>query len=155
MRYCDVRKPACAHIVDAPSCRRQIFNMNVGGLAGHKLVRVNLSEQTDIMDLLGADLPVPGSGPGAFAWCLLPAPSSPPLSALLHSSQSISALYVSAKMNAVSSTALWARVTHGKAPLFPSPLSPSLHSSHRILHLRVSVAIRHACTFIYRVCAAR
>lgn len=50
----------------------------VGALAkaaGHTLVRINLSEQTDMSDLLGADLPVPaGSGDGAdsdgarFAW---------------------------------------------------------------------------------------
>jgi len=34
-------------------------------------VRINLSEQTDMMDLLGADLPVEGAGPGHFAWCAL------------------------------------------------------------------------------------
>ncbi len=32
-------------------------------------MRINLSEQTDIMDLLGADLPVEGGLPGQFAWC--------------------------------------------------------------------------------------
>lgn len=31
-------------------------------------VRINLSEQTDMMDLLGADLPAPGGAPGQFAW---------------------------------------------------------------------------------------
>jgi len=31
-------------------------------------VRINLSEQTDMMDLLGADLPVAGGGAGQFAW---------------------------------------------------------------------------------------
>lgn len=36
--------------------------------AGQKLVRINLSEQTDMMDLLGADLPVQGGAPGQFAW---------------------------------------------------------------------------------------
>ena len=35
---------------------------------GAQLVRINLSEQTDMMDLLGADLPVPGGAPGEFAW---------------------------------------------------------------------------------------
>lgn len=35
--------------------------------AGRTLVRINLSEQTDMMDLLGADLPVEGSS-GEFAW---------------------------------------------------------------------------------------
>lgn len=38
---------------------------------GQKLVRINLSEQTDMMDLLGADLPVQGGAPGQFAWSVL------------------------------------------------------------------------------------
>ena len=42
--------------------------------SGHELVRINLSEQTDISDLMGSDLPVPddadGGGNGAsFKWC--------------------------------------------------------------------------------------
>ncbi|XP_060523118.1 midasin [Cylas formicarius] len=36
-------------------------------MSGHKVFRVNLSEQTDISDLFGADLPVEG-GAGQFAW---------------------------------------------------------------------------------------
>ena len=36
--------------------------------AGHALVRINLSEQTDMMHLLGADLPVEDGAPGGFAW---------------------------------------------------------------------------------------
>ena len=36
--------------------------------AGHKLVRLNLSEQTDMMDLLGADLPASGGEAGEFKW---------------------------------------------------------------------------------------
>ena len=36
--------------------------------SGHPLVRINLSEQTDIMDLLGSDLPVEGGVGGEFAW---------------------------------------------------------------------------------------
>ncbi len=36
--------------------------------SGAELVRINLSEQTDMMDLLGADLPVAGGAPGEFAW---------------------------------------------------------------------------------------
>lgn len=35
---------------------------------GHRLVRINLSEQTDMMDLLGADLPAEGGAAGAFRW---------------------------------------------------------------------------------------
>ncbi|KAL5010016.1 hypothetical protein ScPMuIL_012321, partial [Solemya velum] len=34
----------------------------------HQLVRINLSEQTDISDLFGADLPVEGSESSVFAW---------------------------------------------------------------------------------------
>lgn len=37
--------------------------------AGRRLVRVNLSEQTDMMDLLGADLPASGGQVGHFSWC--------------------------------------------------------------------------------------
>jgi midasin len=40
---------------------------------GHNLVRINLSEQTDMSDLLGGDLPVPEAGNGVsgatFKWC--------------------------------------------------------------------------------------
>lgn len=36
--------------------------------AGRELIRINLSEQTDMMDLLGADLPVEGGRPGEFHW---------------------------------------------------------------------------------------
>ena len=36
--------------------------------AGHNLVRINLSEQTDMMDLLGADLPADGGAAGEFRW---------------------------------------------------------------------------------------
>jgi len=42
--------------------------------SGHKLVRINLSEQSDISDLLGSDLPVPDHDDGdtpkaSFQWC--------------------------------------------------------------------------------------
>ncbi|XP_022106859.1 midasin-like [Acanthaster planci] len=36
--------------------------------SGHELVRINLSEQTDVTDLFGADLPVEGGAGGQFAW---------------------------------------------------------------------------------------
>jgi MoxR-like ATPase len=49
----------------------------IGALAaasGHRLIRINLSEQTDIADLIGSDLPVPekdsqGISRAAFRWC--------------------------------------------------------------------------------------
>lgn len=36
--------------------------------AGVGLVRINCSEHTDMIDLLGADLPAPGGAAGQFAW---------------------------------------------------------------------------------------
>ncbi|KAG0022720.1 AAA ATPase midasin [Entomortierella chlamydospora] len=36
--------------------------------SAHNLVRINLSEQTDLMDLFGSDLPVEGGNSGEFAW---------------------------------------------------------------------------------------
>ncbi|XP_065212438.1 midasin [Planococcus citri] len=36
--------------------------------AGYNLTRINLSEQTDVSDLFGADLPVDGADGGVFAW---------------------------------------------------------------------------------------
>ncbi|XP_032667152.1 midasin [Odontomachus brunneus] len=36
--------------------------------AGHTLLRINLSDQTDVSDLFGADLPVEGGKGGEFAW---------------------------------------------------------------------------------------
>ncbi|XP_028395044.1 midasin-like isoform X2 [Dendronephthya gigantea] len=37
--------------------------------SGYRLVRINLSEQTDISDLFGADLPVEGGQGCQFSWC--------------------------------------------------------------------------------------
>ncbi len=44
----------------------------IGALAeatGNKLTRINLSEQTDLVDLFGSDLPVDGGVAGKFRWC--------------------------------------------------------------------------------------
>ncbi|XP_058222016.1 midasin-like isoform X2 [Rhododendron vialii] len=40
----------------------------IGKFSGHAVVRINLSEQTDIMDLLGSDLPVDSDEGMQFAW---------------------------------------------------------------------------------------
>lgn len=37
-------------------------------LSGHAVTRINLSDQTDVSDLFGADLPVEGAAGGIFAW---------------------------------------------------------------------------------------
>jgi len=56
----------CAVLCCAVLCQASLSMCCV--FAGQKLVRINLSEQTDMMDLLGADLPVEGGAPGQFAW---------------------------------------------------------------------------------------
>lgn len=40
----------------------------VAKASGHKLIRINLSEQTDVSDLFGADLPTDGGDGGSFEW---------------------------------------------------------------------------------------
>ncbi|RRT66389.1 hypothetical protein B296_00040228 [Ensete ventricosum] len=37
--------------------------------SGHSVVRINLSEQTDMMDLLGSDLPIQRDSGMEFSWC--------------------------------------------------------------------------------------
>ena len=37
-------------------------------IAGKSLVRINLSDQTDLMDLFGADVPTEGGATGSFSW---------------------------------------------------------------------------------------
>jgi midasin len=40
----------------------------LAGVAGHRLQRINLSDQTDLIDLFGSDLPVEGGKAGEFQW---------------------------------------------------------------------------------------
>jgi midasin len=40
----------------------------IAKVLGKRLVRINLSEQTDLMDLFGSDVPVEGAGVGSFTW---------------------------------------------------------------------------------------
>jgi midasin len=40
----------------------------IARILGKRLVRINLSEQTDLMDLFGSDVPVEGAGVGSFTW---------------------------------------------------------------------------------------
>lgn len=52
----------------SPGVGKTSLVIQLSRLAGHKIVRINLSEQTDLMDLFGSDLPVEGGAPGQFAW---------------------------------------------------------------------------------------
>lgn len=53
--------------------------MALGQRSGHRVTRLNLSEQTDMMDLLGSDLPMADAPAGTFTWV-----NGPFLDALVH-----------------------------------------------------------------------
>lgn len=52
----------------SPGVGKTSLVMALARATGHELFRVNLSDQTDISDLFGADLPVEGGMSGQFAW---------------------------------------------------------------------------------------
>ncbi|KAF3780443.1 Midasin [Nymphaea thermarum] len=52
----------------SPGVGKTSLVVALANLSGHNIVRINLSEETDIMDLLGSDLPVDGETGIQFAW---------------------------------------------------------------------------------------
>ncbi|KAK3220425.1 hypothetical protein Dsin_014395 [Dipteronia sinensis] len=52
----------------SPGVGKTSLIVALGKYSGHKVVRINLSEQTDIMDLLGSDLPIESDEGMKFAW---------------------------------------------------------------------------------------
>lgn len=57
-----------------PGVGKTSLVLALANAAGHRLVRINLSEQTDMSDLMGSDLPVPekdsdGKMQASFKWC--------------------------------------------------------------------------------------
>nr|XP_011467404.1 PREDICTED: midasin isoform X1 [Fragaria vesca subsp. vesca] len=52
----------------SPGVGKTSLVVALGKFSGHKVVRINLSEQTDMMDLLGSDLPVESDDGMKFAW---------------------------------------------------------------------------------------
>ncbi|KAJ4717838.1 Midasin [Melia azedarach] len=52
----------------SPGVGKTSLIVALGKYSGHNVVRINLSEQTDIMDLLGSDLPVESGEGMKFAW---------------------------------------------------------------------------------------
>ncbi|KAL4625562.1 hypothetical protein ACB092_05G035400 [Castanea dentata] len=52
----------------SPGVGKTSLIVALGKFSGHRVVRINLSEQTDIMDLLGSDLPVESDEGIKFAW---------------------------------------------------------------------------------------
>ncbi|WFC94542.1 hypothetical protein MBRA1_001174 [Malassezia brasiliensis] len=52
----------------SPGAGKTSLIASLAAMTGHELTRINLSEQTELVDLFGAELPVEGGRPGEFAW---------------------------------------------------------------------------------------
>ncbi|PPQ81251.1 hypothetical protein CVT26_015129 [Gymnopilus dilepis] len=66
VRACQVPKPIL--LEGSPGVGKTSLITALANLSGHKLCRINLSDQTDLIDLFGSDLPVEGGAAGEFAW---------------------------------------------------------------------------------------
>ncbi|XP_040370504.1 midasin isoform X3 [Rosa chinensis] len=60
--------PKSVLLEGSPGVGKTSLIVALGKFSGHKVVRINLSEQTDMMDLLGSDLPVESDEGMKFAW---------------------------------------------------------------------------------------
>jgi MoxR-like ATPase len=72
LRAMQISKPIL--LEGSPGVGKTSLISALASMSGHTLVRINLSEQTDITDLMGSDLPVPDEGDGqasgaSFRWC--------------------------------------------------------------------------------------
>ncbi|KAH6793247.1 hypothetical protein C2S52_003724 [Perilla frutescens var. hirtella] len=66
LRAMQLNKPVL--LEGSPGVGKTSLVAALGRFSGHNVVRINLSEQTDIMDLLGSDLPVENDESMQFAW---------------------------------------------------------------------------------------
>ncbi|XP_073015322.1 midasin-like isoform X1 [Primulina eburnea] len=66
LRAMQINKPVL--LEGSPGVGKTSLIVALGRASGHVVVRINLSEQTDIMDLLGSDLPVESDEGIQFAW---------------------------------------------------------------------------------------
>ncbi|KAJ7156010.1 midasin nuclear AAA ATPase [Mycena crocata] len=66
VRACQVHKPIL--LEGSPGVGKTSLVTALANISGHHLCRINLSDQTDLIDLFGSDLPIEGGGPGEFAW---------------------------------------------------------------------------------------
>ncbi|KAH6554865.1 hypothetical protein KP509_1Z301100 [Ceratopteris richardii] len=66
LRAMQLQKPVL--IEGSPGVGKTSLIMALANISGHPLVRINLSEQTDMIDLLGSDLPHEGAEGAEFKW---------------------------------------------------------------------------------------
>lgn len=66
VRACQLLKPIL--LEGSPGVGKTSLITALARAAGHEICRINLSDQTDLADLFGSDLPVEGGAPGEFAW---------------------------------------------------------------------------------------
>ncbi|KAK4741715.1 hypothetical protein SAY87_025303 [Trapa incisa] len=66
LRAMQLRKPVL--LEGSPGVGKTSLVVALGRFSGHKVIRINLSEQTDMMDLLGSDLPVESEEEIKFSW---------------------------------------------------------------------------------------
>ncbi|KAG9000235.1 hypothetical protein FRB93_012775 [Tulasnella sp. JGI-2019a] len=66
LRACQVRKPIL--LEGSPGVGKTSLITALASVCRYNLCRINLSDQTDLMDLFGSDLPVEGGKPGEFVW---------------------------------------------------------------------------------------
>lgn len=66
VRACQVLKPIL--LEGSPGVGKTSLVTALANISGHHLCRINLSDQTDLIDLFGSDLPVEGGSSGEFAW---------------------------------------------------------------------------------------
>ncbi|KAK9066170.1 hypothetical protein SSX86_013491 [Deinandra increscens subsp. villosa] len=66
LRAMQLKKPVL--LEGSPGVGKTSLVLALGKFSGHSVVRINLSEQTDMMDLLGSDLPVESDEGMQFAW---------------------------------------------------------------------------------------
>lgn len=66
VRGCQLPKPIL--LEGSPGVGKTSLVSALANACGFELCRINLSDQTDLVDLFGSDLPVEGGGPGQFAW---------------------------------------------------------------------------------------
>jgi len=66
VRACQLNKPIL--LEGSPGVGKTSLITALASVVGQTLSRINLSDQTDLIDLFGSDLPVEGGAPGQFAW---------------------------------------------------------------------------------------